>query len=806
MNIGKHNKQMTEYRRLARRVLKQSKLYTYFDDSEFSEQTAFWRIKYKEGQPLTEDDLVKSFALLREAIHRVIGFEAAYVQLIGALALEDGCIAEMKTGEGKTLVSLFVLYSEVLKGNKVHLMTANTYLAERDREEIGRILEFMGLTVTLNIAEASIGEKKAIYEGDVIYGTASEFGFDYLRDNMIKNNEDCVQTGLDFVLLDEADSILIDEARTPLIISSTKTEDLSLYQRANRLLSTFNQSDYNFDEIHHTVWLSENGIEKSEYFWQVKDLFSSENQHLIRATMTALRAHILMKKDKNYVVMDGKVVIVDENTGRAIPGRRYNDGIHQALEAKESVEINYESTTLATITIQNYFRMYQKVSGMTGTASTEAEEFHNIYNLDVVVIPTNMRINRKDKAEEIYRTREEQGKAIVQEVYHNLKEGRPSLVGTNSIQDSEWLGELLNIEGIPYNILNAKNHRLEAAIISKAGTVGTVTIATNMAGRGTDIKLDQASLTRGGLCVIGASRFDSRRIDLQLIGRSGRRGDPGYSKFILSLEDELLKQFDSKRWERYKLKKRELTYQPLKGKFIKKLMRNAQEAMEAHNFDVRKQLLQYDEILHVQSQTVYAERRKILDMTTTKAFTEAIMEEILTTIFIKEKTDEAKKVAIFDLFDGIALPLPVDELVDMGKREGVTFMLKWYNENRLRFNAYSINQMEREMFIETIDEQWIDYLYQVEAIKEGIGLRAYGQIDPLVTFQRETNILYNRFIEACNAAYVTKILTLPVPSSPAETTLALDINEVKRVMKELGIEADSEEESIRMLHESYNKK
>ncbi|WP_408868894.1 DEAD/DEAH box helicase [Brochothrix campestris] len=792
MNLSTHNNQMTGYRRLARRILQQSKLYTYFDDNEFKEQTTYWRVKFSADVDITEDDLVKAYALLREAIRRVVGFEAAYVQLIGALALADGCIAEMKTGEGKTLVSLFVLYSEVLRGKKVHLITANTYLAERDRDEIGRTLEFMGLTVTLNSDEATTAEKQAIYQGDVIYGTASEFGFDYLRDNMVKHVEDRVQTGLEFVLIDEADSILIDEARTPLVISSIKYEDLSLYARANRLLLTFVENDYTLDQLNHTVWLTEAGIRKTEYFWQVADLFDSINQTVMRATMTALRAHILMKKDENYVVMDEQVIIVDENTGRAIPGRRYSDGMHQALEAKERVKINFEATTLATITIQNYFRMYQKVSGMTGTATTEAEEFKMIYNLDVVVIPTNMRINRQDLADEIYATKAEKGRAIVREIFNNLKEGRPSLIGTNSIRESEWLSELLNREGIPHNVLNAKNHRLEAAIIANAGTLGAVTIATNMAGRGTDIKLDDASLKRGGLCVIGASRFDSRRIDLQLIGRSGRRGNPGHSKFILSLEDELLKQFDSRRWEKFRSKKRPETDRPLKGRFVKKVMRYAQEAREAHNFDVRKQLLQFDEVLHLQSQKIYAERFKIISLTDTKTFTEQIICGIVSPIFALAASDERKKSAIYELFDGIALPKRIVSLTKLNENEGTAFLLQWYRDNRLRFNMYSINEIERNLFIETIDEQWIEYLYEVETIKEGIGLQAYGQINPLVTFQSETSAMYNQFIETCNKIYARKILTMPAPSSTDETTLALDVNEVKRVMREMGLESNEE--------------
>lgn len=538
------------YRNLAREVVKREDLYRLMDQSALCEQTQFWMKKFRERE-ITERDRIYIFTLVREAARRVMGLEAVMVQLIGAFVLGDGKIAEMKTGEGKTLVSLFVMYIEVLRGNKVHLVTANEYLAKRDREEIGRVLEYLGLSVGLNISGLDKEQKQAIYKADVIYGTASEFGFDYLRDNMVRKTEDKVQTGLDFVLIDEADSILIDEARTPLLISDIKEENLELYNVADKLVRTMLTDDYEVDEKKKFVWLHDAGIEKAERYWEIDSLYAEENQPLHRITMLLMRAHFLMHKDKDYVVLDEEVLIIDPHTGRALPGRRFNDGLHQAIEAKEGVEVREESRTLATITVQNYFRMYKKISGMTGTAKTEEEEFRHIYNMDVVVIPTHLRVNRVDNEDEVFYTKEQKGAAIVYEVSWRYERGQPILIGTSSIKSNEWVSELLTKAGIPHQVLNAKNHEQEAEIIARAGKKGMVTLATNMAGRGTDIKLDKGVYKLGGLAVIGTERHESRRIDLQLMGRSGRRGDPGFSKFILSLEDELVDHFDNKRWEKY---------------------------------------------------------------------------------------------------------------------------------------------------------------------------------------------------------------------------------------------------------------
>ncbi|WP_088839137.1 accessory Sec system translocase SecA2 [Listeria sp. ILCC792] len=739
-----------EYREIARQIVRKEGLYINMEQAELQEQTRIWREKF-ETQEMTLRDKINIFALVREAAKRIVGLEAVIVQLIGALVLGDGKIAEMKTGEGKTLVSLFVMYIEVLRSGRVHLITANEYLARRDREEIGQVLEYLGISVALNVAGLEKDQKKAIYTADVIYGTASEFGFDYLRDNMVRQLDDKVQTGLDFVLIDEADSILIDEARTPLLISDHKEEDLTMYEKANKLMAKMLKDDYEIDEHKRLVWLNDAGIEKAEMFWQVDSLYAAENQPLLRITMLLLRAHHLMHKDKDYVVLNDEVLIVDPHTGRALPGRRFNDGLHQAIEAKEGVTVNEESRTLATITIQNYFRMYKKIAGMTGTAKTEEEEFRQIYGLDVVVIPTNLRVNREDMPDDVFYSKKEKGRAIVYEVSWRYEKGQPTLIGTSSIKSNEWISELLTNAGIPHQVLNAKNHAQEAEIIARAGEPGMVTLATNMAGRGTDIKLSPSVHKLGGLAVIGTERHESRRIDLQLMGRSGRRGDPGFSKFMVSIEDDLLEQFDSKKWEKYrfKLKRRHpKDGKPVNSSRINGFILDAQKRIEGANYDLRKDLLSYDEVIDLQRKMVYKERDRLLEQHRLEISSEKILLEVAERTF-REAKDEFEQEELYErqkeLLGGTKFPYTFDEVTLMEPEEVGEKILEWHQKQRRKFPVNTISMIEKEVYLNLMDQMWVIHLDEMVQLREGIHLRAYGQLDPLVMYQKEGAHLFEKF-------------------------------------------------------------
>ncbi len=754
-----------EYREIARQIVRKEGLYINMDQVELQEQTRIWRDKFK-TQEMTLRDKINIFALVREAAKRIVGLEAVIVQLIGALVLGDGKIAEMKTGEGKTLVSLFVMYIEVLRSGRVHLITANEYLARRDREEIGQVLEYLGISVALNVAGLEKDQKKAIYTADVIYGTASEFGFDYLRDNMVRQLGDKVQTGLDFVLIDEADSILIDEARTPLLISDHKEEDLTMYEKANELMAKMLKDDYEIDEHKRLVWLNDAGIEKAEMFWQVDSLYAAKNQPLLRITMLLLRAHHLMHKDKDYVVLSDEVLIVDPHTGRALPGRRFNDGLHQAIEAKEGVAVNEESRTLATITIQNYFRMYKKIAGMTGTAKTEEEEFRQIYGLDVVVIPTNLRVNREDMPDDVFYSKKEKGRAIVYEVSWRYEKGQPTLIGTSSIKSNEWISELLRKAGIPHQVLNAKNHAQEAEIIARAGEPGMVTLATNMAGRGTDIKLSPSVHKLGGLAVIGTERHESRRIDLQLMGRSGRRGDPGFSKFMVSIEDDLLEQFDSKKWEKYRLKlkrRHPKDGKPVNSSKINSFILDAQKRIEGANYDLRKDLLSYDEVIDLQRKMVYKERDRLLEQHQLEISSEKILLEVAERTF-REAEDELEQEELYErqkeLLGGTKFPYTFDEVTLMEPKEVGEKILEWHRSQRRKFPVNTISMIEKEVYLNLMDQMWVIHLDEMVQLREGIHLRAYGQLDPLVMYQKEGAHLFERFQEDYHFFFAHALLEL----------------------------------------------
>ncbi|WP_239257180.1 accessory Sec system translocase SecA2 [Listeria ilorinensis] len=755
------------YREVARQVVKKEGLYKYMDQEELQEQTRIWREKYRERE-IPERDIVNIFALAREAASRILGLDAVIVQLIGALVLGEGKIAEMKTGEGKTLVSLFVIYIEVIRGNHVHLITANDYLAKRDREEIGQILEYLGISVGLNLSGLDKAQKKALYTADVIYGTASEFGFDYLRDNMVRQLDDKVQSSLDFVLIDEADSILIDEARTPLLISDRKEENLDLYLTANELVKTMMKDDYEIEEHKRFCWLNDAGIEKAQRFWEVDSLYEAENQPLLRITMLLMRAHFLMHKDKDYVVLDNEVLIIDPHTGRALPGRRFNDGLHQAIEAKEGVEVKEEARTLATITIQNYFRMYKKIAGMTGTAKTEAEEFRQIYGTDVVVIPTNLRVNREDMPDDVFYTKKEKGRAIVYEVSWRYEKGQPTLIGTSSIKSNEWISELLTEAGIPHQVLNAKNHAQEAEIIARAGKRGMVTLATNMAGRGTDIKLDPDVHRLGGLAVIGTERHESRRIDLQLMGRSGRRGDPGFSKFMISLEDDLLQQFESKKWTKLysKLKRRHpRDGKPVNHRKIHSVVLDAQKRIEAANYDIRKDLLSYDEVIDLQRKVVYKERDELLERNKLGVSSEKIIREVAERAFPTNlPEDEHTQEYYFrlqqELLGGTKFPHSFDEVVAMDGQEVVEKIIGWHKTVRDQFPPNTLNAIEKEVYLNLMDQMWVIHLDAMVELREGIHLQAYGQQDPLVMYQKEGAKLFEKFQQDYHFYFAHAILEL----------------------------------------------
>lgn len=582
-------------------------------DYALQEKTDEFKKRYQDGESL-DDLLPEAYAVVREASKRVLGMRPFYVQLLGAIALHQGDIAEMKTGEGKTLASTMPAYLNAITGKGVHIITVNDYLADRDSNEMGELYNWLGLTVGLNTNSLSKDEKREAYAKDITYGTNNEFGFDYLRDNMVLYKEKMVQRPLYFAIIDEVDSILIDEARTPLIISGSQRKSQSNYLQADQFASTLrNEEDYTYDEKTRNVQLTEQGITKAEQYFNIENLYNLNNVALTHHINQALKAHVVMRKDTDYVVEENEVVIVDQFTGRLMKGRRYSDGLHQAIEAKEGLPIQKESMTLATITFQNFFRMYEKISGMTGTAKTEEEEFRNIYNMQVVSIPTNEPIRRDDRADLIYKTVDGKYQALVREVKERHEKGQPILIGTVAVETSELISNFLKKVGVKHNILNAKNHFKEAEIILEAGQKGAVTIATNMAGRGTDIKLGDGVKELGGLAVIGTERHESRRIDNQLRGRSGRQGDPGVSQFYLSMEDELMRRFGSDNMksmmDRFGLEED----QPIESKMVSRAVESAQKRVEGNNFDARKQLLAYDDVMRQQRDIIYEQRKEVLE-------------------------------------------------------------------------------------------------------------------------------------------------------------------------------------------------
>lgn len=740
-----------------------------FTDEELRGMTEQFKERYQNGESL-DDLLVEAYAVVREGSKRALNMRPYRVQLMGAVVLHEGNIAEMKTGEGKTLASTMPAYLNALTGNGVHVVTVNEYLAERDATEMGKLYEFLGLTVGLNISGMSKEEKKEAYQCDITYGTNNEFGFDYLRDNMVLYKEQMVQRELNFAIIDEVDSILIDEARTPLIISGSAQKSADLYIRANQFVITLNkETDYTYDEKTKGVQLTESGINKAEKFFGVENLFDLSNVTLTHHINQALKAHVAMHRDTDYVVEDGEVVIVDQFTGRLMKGRRYSDGLHQAIEAKEGLQIQNESMTLASITFQNYFRMYNKLAGMTGTAKTEEEEFRNIYNMDVIVIPTNKPVIREDKPDMIYKTMEGKFKAVVEEIKRRHEKGQPVLVGTVAVETSELLSDMLKKEKIKHNVLNAKNHHREAEIIEKAGQKYAVTIATNMAGRGTDIKLGEGVKELGGLAVIGTERHESRRIDNQLRGRAGRQGDPGVSQFYLSMEDELMRRFGSDNLKSMMDRLGMDDSQPIESKMVTRAVESAQRRVEGNNFDARKTILAYDDVLREQREIIYKQRFEVIDSDNVRGIIEQMIESTvdrLVNAHTQEDEENWDYEAIIKYVHGNLLEqedISGEDIKGKEPSEMKELILEKvkqrYDEKEEQITPEQMREFEKVILLRTVDTKWMDHIDQMDQLRQGIHLRAYGQNDPLREYQLEGFNMFETMIESIEeetARYIMK--------------------------------------------------
>jgi len=726
-------------------------------DSELGANTSKFKESLAGGADL-DDILTEAFAVAREAARRTVGMRPFDVQVIGGIALHEGKIAEMKTGEGKTLAATMPIYLNALSGKGVHVITVNDYLAKRDAEWMGPIYKFLGLTVGVVVHGMNDDERKVAYNCDVTYGTNNEFGFDYLRDNMKFQIEDYAQRDFNYAIVDEVDSILVDEARTPLIISGPSEESTDKYYRINQIIPSLKkEEDYTIDEKSRSVVLTEHGVARAEKLLKVDNLFEPRNMEILHHVNQALKAHTLFKRDVDYLVKDGQVIIVDEFTGRVMPGRRYSDGLHQALEAKERVKIERENQTLASVTFQNYFRMYEKLAGMTGTADTEAVEFKNIYNLDVVVVPTNMPMIRVDNSDVIYKTEKEKVAAVIDEIKELYSQKRPVLVGTISIEKSELLSKYLKKTGIKHNVLNAKNHEGEAEIIAQAGQPGTVTISTNMAGRGTDIKLGESVAELGGLHILGTERHESRRIDNQLRGRSGRQGDAGSSRFYLSLEDDLLRIFGAERISSVMEKIGLEDGQPIEHNLISRAIENAQKKVEGQNFEIRKHLLEYDDVMNRQREVIYEQRKGVLSGKDLRSTAEDMLEEIvdeIVTEYIDEKLrpEEWNLKGLDDiLYKQFSLKPDFSKLIDDNNIDGeyvrekiISDVKALLHDKEEKFGTHLMEQVMKIVMLQSIDAHWKDHLLAMDHLKEGIGLRGYGQKDPKREYQKEG---YEMFME-----------------------------------------------------------
>jgi preprotein translocase subunit SecA len=745
-------------------------------DEDLKRKTPEFKQRLERGETL-DDLLIEAFAVVREVAKRTIGMRHFDVQIMGGIVLHQGKIAEMQTGEGKTLVATLPAYLNALEGKGVHIVTVNDYLAKRDRYWMGPIYEFLGLEVGLLQNDTPILERKKAYMADITYGTNNEFGFDYLRDNIALSPDQLVQRELNYAIVDEVDSILIDEARTPLIISGPAKGESHIYKLAIRAARYLKKDvDYTTDEKTKTVSLTEEGLRKAESFLGVKDLYDFKNMGLAHALLQCLKALNFYHRDRDYIVKDGEVIIVDEFTGRLMFGRRYSDGLHQAIEAKEGVRIREENVTLATISIQNYFRMYKKLAGMTGTAATEEEEFVKIYGLEVVVIPPNKPLRRINYPDVIFRTEEEKFEAVVKEIEEMYKIGRPVLVGTTSIEKSERLSKMLKKKGIPHNVLNAKYHEKEAEIIAKAGQKYAVTIATNMAGRGTDIVLGEGVAELGGLHVIGTERHESRRIDNQLRGRAGRQGDPGSSRFYLSLEDDLLRLFGGDQIKALMERLGMERGQPIESPLLTRIIENSQAKVERMNFEIRKQLLEYDDVLNTQRDIVYKERRKILLMDNLEEIVQKIMNRVLDkffTIMFNQENRESWKNMFLETFG--FLPFDWEEIIKEEDYTEVREKLEGrirerYEKRKEEFGEEMWKEIQRIVLLYVIDKLWIEHLNDMEALRDGIGLRAIAHHDPLVEYKKEAYQMFQDMVESFEWESIRYLFNVHISTQETKTT------------------------------------
>ena len=759
-------KELEKFEKIAQQIDALDEEYSKLTEKQLKNKTKEFKERLKNGETL-EDIKVEAFATVREAAYRVLGEKPFFVQLIGGLAIHYGNIAEMKTGEGKTLTSTLPAYLNALTGEGVHIITVNEYLAGRDAEWMGEIYRYLGLTVGINYRELSAKEKKEAYECDILYSTNNEIGFDYLRDNMVIKAQDRVQRPLNFAIIDEVDSVLIDEARTPLIISGGSMKSANLYIQTDKFVKKLKENNgYIYDEKTRSVSLDQEGIEKAEKTFKLDNLYDINNTTLVHFINQALKANFGMKKDVDYVVADDKIIIVDPFTGRLMKGRSYSDGLHQAIEAKEGVTINEETKTLATITFQNLFRMYKKLSGMTGTAKTEEEEFREIYNMYVISIPTNKPIARKDYGDLLFSTKEGKYKAIINEIKERHSIGQPVLVGTVAVETSELLSDRLKKEHIPHEVLNAKNNAREAEIIAKAGQKGAVTIATNMAGRGTDIKLTDEVKELGGLCVIGTERHESRRIDNQLRGRSGRQGDPGFSQFCVSFEDDLMVRFGT---DRAKTLLQRVGFNDdvsIRNKMLSNSLESAQKRVEGNNFDIRKTLLEYDNVLNEQRSIIYKKRNDILEK-------ESIHQEVLESInnyvydliesHVNETVDRnALSEMLEPINDLLKDKIGLDEISNLNIDDMADYIFKKLQheyENKLSKVPEEIkDEFEKAITLRVIDTHWMEHINTMSHLREGIHLRGYAQNDPLRAYKNEGYELFEKLLMKIDAQITTYLL------------------------------------------------
>ncbi|MCI6275185.1 MAG: preprotein translocase subunit SecA [Clostridium sp.] len=747
-------------------------------DEELRGKTEEFKNRLNNGETL-DDILPEAYAVVREASVRTLGLRHYREQIIGGIVLHQGRISEMKTGEGKTLVATLPAYLNALSGKGVHVITVNDYLAKRDKEWMGQIYEFLGLKVGVITHELNNDERRASYNADITYGTNNEFGFDYLRDNMVVYKEERVQRDLNFCIVDEVDSILIDEARTPLIISGQGEKSTEFYKVADYFVKTLKEEeDFTIDEKAKSVIMTDNGVQKAEKYFHLDNYADSANMEIQHHVTQALKANYIMRIDKDYMVKNGEVIIVDEFTGRLMEGRRYSDGLHQAIEAKEGVKVERESKTLATITFQNYFRMYTKLSGMTGTALTEENEFREIYGLDVIVIPTHKPVQRQDMPDLVYKTVKGKYGAIVKDIMESHEKGQPVLVGTVSIEKSEVLSMLLKKKGVPHQVLNAKYHEKEADIVSHAGEKGMVTIATNMAGRGTDIKLGDDVVELGGLKIIGTERHESRRIDNQLRGRSGRQGDPGSSQFYIALEDDLMRIFGSEKLEGLIDKLGLEEDEAIESKMVTKAIESAQKKVEGNNFDIRKTLLGYDDVMNKQREVIYSQRSEVLSGTNLKEQAEgminwAIENAVASHISGVEDsfTEEVNALAHYmeDMIGHRGFIKP-EELEKLSNEEMIerykNIAFEMYNEKEKDFGEEQMRELERVVLLRVVDTKWMDHIDNMDHLKQGIGLRAYKQQDPVQAYQFEGSNMFDEMINNIKVDTVKMLMHVQIEKAP----------------------------------------